>query len=126
MRLLALSNCRNDPLLGSGRTRRAWTEGLRALGHEVELIDSEQLIGAAEHQPRGRRAKLMVAAWRRLAGMDLSRWVLIEFYGSEFWLATWRLSRQARRPLLVAHTDGLELLMAERLGSAGGWKERAE
>ncbi len=132
MKILSLSNCRLDRLLGSGRTRHAWADGLTALGHEVTLVDSEALIGAAEHRPTGRRARLTVAAWRWLSGADLSSYDLIEFYGSEFWLATQQLARRPRerRPLLVAHTDGLELLASERLSSCGDpasrrapWKE---
>ena len=39
---------------------------------------------------------------------------LIEFYGAEFWLATSMLAKRKTRPLLVAHTNGLELLHLER------------
>lgn len=132
MKILSLSNCRLDPLLGSGRTRHAWADGLRALGHEVTLVDSEDLIGAAEHRPTGRRARLTVAAWRWLSRLDLAPYDLIEFYGAEFWLATQQLARRARdrRPFLAAHTDGLELLMTDRLAASGdpaarrpAWKE---
>jgi glycosyltransferase involved in cell wall biosynthesis len=121
MKILALSNCRLDPVLGSGRTRRAWAQGLAQLGHEVTLIDSEDLLGAAEHRPTGRRVLLAWRAHRWLAAQNLSTYDLIEFYGSEFWLATQRLARLPRehRPLLVAHTDGLEFLMKERLCASG-------
>jgi glycosyltransferase involved in cell wall biosynthesis len=128
MKILALGNCRLDHALGSGRTRLAWAEGLRGLGHEVVTVDSEQLLGADEHRPAGRRVKLSWRAHRWLQAADLSGVDLIEFYGSEFWLATWQLSRlpPGKRPLLVAHTDGLELLMTERLavhaGHRSGWK----
>jgi len=39
---------------------------------------------------------------------------LVEFFGGEFGLATERLSRERRRPFIVAHTDGFELLASER------------
>lgn len=130
MKILALSNCRLDRLLGSGRTRHAWADGLTGLGHAVTLVDSEALLGSAEHRPAGRRARLTVAAWRWLSALDLAAYDLIEFYGSEFWLATRQLARRRRRPVLVAHTDGLELLMSERLAASGdpasrrpAWKE---
>lgn len=132
MKILSLSNCRLDRMLGSGRTRHAWAEGLTALGHEVTLVDSAALLGAAEHRPTGRRARLAVAAWRWLSATDLAPYDLLEFYGAEFWLATRQLARRprARRPFLVAHTDGLELLMAERLAASRdpasrrpAWKE---
>ena len=38
----------------------------------------------------------------------------IEFFGGEFGLITQRLSKLRERPLMVAHTDGLELLASER------------
>lgn len=132
MKILSLSNCRLDRLLGSGRTRHAWADGLTALGHEVTLVDSEALLGAGEHRPAGRRARLTVAAWRWLSRLDLAPYDLIEFYGSEFWLATQQLARRPRdrRPFLAAHTDGLELLMSDRLAASGDpaarrppWKE---
>lgn len=123
MRILALSNCSLDPTLGSGKTRRAWSEGLRARGHTVETLDSDELLGPARDQPRGRRLRLGRQAWKRLGATDLSRFDLVEFFGAEFWLPTWRLSLRPRgkRPLLVAHTDGLEPLAAER-GGATGWR----
>jgi glycosyltransferase involved in cell wall biosynthesis len=39
---------------------------------------------------------------------------VIEFFGGEFGLITWQLSKLERRPLVVAHTDGVELLASER------------
>lgn len=42
---------------------------------------------------------------------------LIEFFGGEFGLITWQLSKLQNRPLIVAHTDGLELLASERENS---------
>lgn len=132
MKILSLSNCRLDPLLGSGRTRHAWAGGLTALGHEVTLVDSEALLGAAEHRPTGRRVRLTIAAYRWLGALDLAPYDLIEFYGAEFWLATQQLARRPRdrRPFLVAHTDGLEMLMSDRLAASGdpaarrpAWKE---
>ncbi len=116
MKILAFSNCALDPLLGSGRTRLAWSAGLRALGHEVETVDSAQLLaGTNEHAP-GRRFRLGWECHRNLAARDLADVDLIEFYGAEFWFPTWRLAaRRGRRPFLAAHSDGLELLAAERL-----------
>ena len=118
--MLAFSNCPLDPLLGSGQTRLAWTEGLRARGHSVEVWDSEALLGKAS-PARGRRWRLGWNAWRRLRAVDLNEVDLIEFYGAEFWLATWWFSRlpRRRRPLLVAHSDGLEPAYVGRLVACG-------
>lgn len=112
MNILAFSNCPLDPVLGSGRTRQAWRDGLRARGHQVEVVDSLELLGTDHRRPAGRRRRLAWRAWRRLQAMDLAGVDLIEFYGAEFVLPTWLLSRRPRgcRPLLVAHTDGFEPL----------------
>ena len=106
-------------MLGSGRTRLAWSAGLRELGHEVETVEADELLGAQKEEARGRRVRLGWRGWRWLQTHDLSRFDLIEFYGAEFWPGTWRLAaaRNGRRPLLVAHTDGLEMLASERLAS---------
>jgi glycosyltransferase involved in cell wall biosynthesis len=119
MRILAFSNCPLDPVLGSGRTRIAWTAGLRARGHTVDVVTSDDLLGVGDARP-GRRTRLGMCAWSWQRAQDLSRYDLVEFYGAEFWPGTWALARRApsRRPLLVAHTDGLELLAAERLAAA--------
>ena len=103
---------------GSGRTRLAWSAGLREGGHDVDMVETDVLLGAARDETRGRRARLGWNGWRWLETHDLTCYDLIEFYGSEFWLGTWRLAaRRGPRPLLVAHTDGLELLATERLGA---------
>ncbi len=117
MKILALSNCLLDHSLGSGRTRLAWAEGLRHLGHEVTTLGNDQLLGGGEGPARGRRSRLVWRAWQWLRRHGVDQYDIIEFFGAEFWLATWLLSRRKTRPLLVAHTDGLELLMEERLGA---------
>lgn len=117
MNLLVFSNCALDLSLGSGQTRRAWTEGLRARGHRVEVLDADALLGSDQNRPRGRRRRLAWRAWRALRGRSLDGVDLVEFFGAEFALPTLLLARRprARRPLLVAHTDGLESLAADRL-----------
>ncbi len=118
MRILAFSNCPLDPVLGSGRTRLAWTAGLRGLGHEVDVVTSDDLLGATGGAA-GRRVRMGLQGWRWQRAHDLSRYDLIEYYGAEFWPGTAALSWRGRkrRPLLVAHTDGLELLAAERMAA---------
>ena len=39
MKILSLSTCPLDPLLGSGKTRLRWSEGLRELGHTVDMAE---------------------------------------------------------------------------------------
>ena len=117
MNVLALSNCALDPALGSGQTRRAWSEGLRARGHRVEVLDTDILLGPDRDRPRGRRRRLAWRSWQTLRQRDLRDVDVIEFFGAEFALPTVLLARRprARQPLLVAHTDGLESLAADRL-----------
>ncbi|HXV77006.1 MAG TPA: glycosyltransferase family 4 protein, partial [Candidatus Polarisedimenticolaceae bacterium] len=51
------------------------------------------------------------AVFARLRERDYD---LVEFFGGEFGLVTWRLRRVGQRPFVVAHTDGFELLASER------------
>jgi glycosyltransferase involved in cell wall biosynthesis len=114
MRILSLSTCQLDPTLGSGKTRLRWSEGLRALGHTVEMAEPREF----ETWHGLARARRFRQAWGAcsLVKEKLSRgdYDIVEFFGGEFGLATWRLSRAPGRPLIVAHTDGLELLASER------------
>jgi glycosyltransferase involved in cell wall biosynthesis len=114
MKILTLTNCPLDPALGSGTTVIRFTEGLRQLGHQVDVLAPADY----EAWPRLRSAKQLRQGFgafdairRRLAGQ---RYDVIEFYGAEFWPAIASLALSRERPLLVAHTNGLELLNYER------------
>lgn len=114
LKILLLSSCPLDPMLGSGKTRLRWSEGLRTLGHTVDVCeprDYETWYGM-------RKARRFRQAWgacdlvrEKLADQDYD---LIDCCGAEFGLMCWRLLRAKDRPLLVAHTDGLELLASDR------------
>ena len=124
MRILTLSNCPLEPHLGSGKTRIRWSEGLRALGHEVDVLDDRELrIG--NRGPLWRH-RLAAGAWLRLRRRALEGgYDLLEFFGAEFGWAIRSLSRHERRPLIVHHTDGLELLLARREGEEARLKTPA-
>ncbi len=114
MNILSISTCSLDPCLGSGKTRLRWSTGLRALGHSVDMIEPKEY----ETWHGLGRAIRFRQAWgacrfvhQKLRSM---RYDVIEFFGGEFGLITWQLARRADRPLIVAHTDGLELLATER------------
>jgi glycosyltransferase involved in cell wall biosynthesis len=114
MRILSLSTCPLDPLLGSGKTRLRWSQGLRSLGHTVDIFEPKDY----ETWQGARRALRFRQAWgacgfvkEKLRATDYD---IIEFFGGEFGLATWQLSKLKTRPLIVAHTDGLELLASDR------------
>ena len=117
MRILSFGNCPMDPTLGSGKTRLARSEGLRAKGHQVETWDSPRLFQRWAGR-LGVRLGLACSARRVIAGRNLRDYDLIEFFGIEFWWATRWVRQQRRHPLIVAHTDGLELLAYERLAGA--------
>lgn len=114
MRILSLSTCPLDPLLGSGKTRLRWSTGLRELGHSVEMVEPKSY----ETWYGMRRALRFRQAWGACAfvkeKLKADKYDLIEFFGGEFGLVTWQLAKWSSRPLIVAHTDGLELLASER------------
>jgi len=114
MKILSLSTCPLDPILGSGKTRLRWSEGLRELGHSVDMaepFDYETWHGM-------RRALRFRQAWGACSfvkkRLESGNYDAIEFFGGEFGLITWQLSKLSERPLIIAHTDGLELLASER------------
>jgi glycosyltransferase involved in cell wall biosynthesis len=114
MKILSLTNSPLDPRSGSGKTVLNYTQGLRSLGHTVDVFepkDYELWRGLG----RASKVRLAAGAWsllqKRLQGNPVE---LIEFYGDEFGFSTWQLSRTKKRPLLVAHTNGLELLAMAR------------
>lgn len=113
MKILAFGNCPLDRFLGSGKTRLMWSEGLRLRGHAVKFVAPED-FEIAPCLGKGKKFRQAFGAWQALRKRRLDDIDLIEFYGDEFWLATRQLSRRSKRPFLVAHTDGLELLAAER------------
>ncbi len=114
MRILSLSTCPLDPSLGSGKTRLRWSEGLRALGHTVEMIEPKE-FETWHGQTRGLRFRQAWGAWGFVKEkLKSGKYDLIEFFGGEFGLATWQLSKLPHRPLVVAHTDGLEMLASQR------------
>jgi glycosyltransferase involved in cell wall biosynthesis len=114
MKILSLTNCPLDPNLGSGKTVLSYTQGLRELGHTIDVADPKNY----ESFSKFRRAKKFRQAWGSWnfakEKLRTQQYDLIEFYGDEFWLTTWYLSKLTKRSLLVAHTNGLELIAAIR------------
>lgn len=114
MQILSLTNCPLDPNLGSGKTVLTYSQGLRSLGHSVDVFepkDYETGYGLG----RAKKFRQAWGAWSLVKQkLQATPYDLIEFYGDEFWLATWQLSKRLKRPWLVAHTNGLELLDQER------------
>ena len=114
MRILTLTNSPLDPQLGSGKTVLNFSQGLREQGHQVETYGPQDFrLGAWLSRPK---QLLQAIGAHRLVRrkMRRARYDILECYGGEFGLTTWFYSRRRRRPLLVAHTNGLELLDTER------------
>jgi glycosyltransferase involved in cell wall biosynthesis len=106
MKILALGNCPLDPKLGSGQTRLHWAEGLRNLGHDVVVWEPSDYA-----KPGFKKIRIAFSGARALWKFWAEPPEAILFYGDEFWLAAGlaRLRRgKAPRPLLVAHSDGVE------------------
>lgn len=114
MKILSLTNTPLDLALGSGKTVIAWSQGLRDLGHEVDVFPPQSFY---HPWPRdsGKRIKMRIDAKCLAETILANKYDLVEFYGAEFGLLVDKLSRVNRdsRPLLVAHTNGLELLASE-------------
>ena len=111
MKIASVTNVPLDPSLGSGKTVLSWSNGLRDLGHEVFVYPPEAYANSFP-------ISLGTTISHRLGSLALEKTLLrenfdiIEFYGAEFGLLINRLANipLPHRPLIVAHTNGLELL----------------
>lgn len=127
MKVLSVTNCPLDPVLGSGKAVLRYTEGLRRRGHDVKVYEPADFEKPRTFScaPQYRQA---LGAWQVLRKViSQNRFDLVEFYGAEFGLLAESLSRRMTRPLLVQHTNGFELLAMEqerRYPGKMGIKER--
>ena len=112
MRIASVTNTPLDPSLGSGKTVLSWSEGLRDKGHHVDVF-SPDMFYKPLHRQRVRRLKLRWDACSLVTPLRNGNYDLVEFYGGEFGWLTKKLTSMRPRPLLVAHTNGLELLANE-------------
>jgi len=109
LKILSLSTLPLLPHLGSGKTRIRWTEGLRELGHEVEVLQPAD-FELWPNQIRAKKYRQAVGVFLKVRQLlKIKEYDLIEFYGDEYWLLLLWLTRKKKRPLLVAHVDGIEL-----------------
>ena len=110
MRILSVSNCPALEHLGSGYVIANFVKGLRALGHEVDLLQPDDYEVCQWLRPKGighRQSMGMLQAVSR--SLRLKDYDLVEFWGAEAWLATrWLVRRQKHRPMVVQHTNGPE------------------
>lgn len=107
---MTLSNCPLIASQGSGYVIIGFAERLRALGHDVDLAGPD----AVECWPtlKGRAKSYRLALGMLLHVREMTRRGarpdVVEMYGGEAWLATRYLKRRRHRPLLVAHSNGIE------------------
>ena len=123
MRILTISNVPALEHLGSGYVLSGFVKGLRALGHEIDLVQPDDHEVLQSMRPRAnayRQAVGMLRATRR--ALARQRYDVVEFWGGEAWLATWGLHRRRQRPLIVQHTNGPEPRYNTMLRTAGLWK----
>lgn len=122
MRILTLSNCPLVETQGSGYVILGYAAELRRRGHSVDLVDPRQL-----EIPRGGNRAIR---YRQMLGMAVTalgrahRYDLLEFYGGEAWLAVELLRHRKRRPLLIAHSNGLEPLASRTLEAQSAARPR--
>lgn len=124
MRILSLSNCPALEHLGSGYIIANFVNGLRTLGHEVDLLQPDEYEIFQSMRPRAnsyRQALGMLPAVKR--ALQVKNYDLVEFWGSEAWLATrWLIRRTANRPIAVQHTNGPEPRYNQMLKELGHLK----
>lgn len=114
MKILSITNSILDPKSGSGKTVLRWSEGLRDLGHEVEVCEPKDYQILQEWRRAWKFRTAIGAQQFFTRSINPQNYDLIEFYGDEFWLILRQLAKEKKRPFLVAHTDGVELLATER------------
>ncbi len=114
MRILTVTNCPLDLTLGSGKTVLMFTAGLRAAGHTVDVLEPADYEPAHLWTQRARKFRRARWAAHAVARKMATGYDLVEFYGDDFWLAARTLHAARPRPVLVAHTNGLELLAHAR------------
>lgn len=117
MKILTLSNSPLEEAQGSGYVIMGYVRRLRERGHEIDVLGPSELVDL----DRG----LCALRYRQMIGMathSISHlrqgYQIFEYYGGEAWLAIEFLRRIRRRPLLVAHSNGLEPLASRLLNEA--------
>jgi len=121
MRVLTVTNCPALQYLGSGYIIDGFVNGLRSLGHDVDLVQPDEYEICQWMRPRAmsyRQAVGMFIATRRALGAK--QYDLVEFWGGEAWLTIWWLfSCAGIRPLVVQHSNGPEPRYSQMLEAAG-------
>lgn len=130
MRILSVSNCPLGESFGSGYVISGYARELRRRGHEVVTIGPEDYEWAPWVRG-GKRARVFAGySATALRRVDVGAFDVVELWGAEAWWAMRRLAARARRPLLVARSNGLETHLATALARHQGeaktesWRRR--
>jgi glycosyltransferase involved in cell wall biosynthesis len=120
MRILTISNVPLEARLGSGYVILGYAHSLRLLGHHVDVFGPETF----ERFKFFRRGKLLRIAlgmlWHVMRHAAKGQYDVVELYGGQTCLAANYLSRLKRRKfLVVAHTNGIEMHMADIMAKHG-------
>lgn len=119
LKVLSVANCPLDRNLGSGAMIVEYATRLRARGHDVSLLGPETY----EWLPRlraGKRLRMLIGYSRAtLQAVRRTKFDVVELWGAEAWWVMDRLARRARRPFLVARSNGLEPHFEQRVAAFG-------
>jgi len=107
LKILTLSNSPLDETRGSGYVIIGYAKQLRKRGHRVDVVGPVD-IQIPKQGRIGLRYRLMIGLTIKALACRASGYDILEFYGGEAWLAVSILRMIGRRPLLVAHSNGLE------------------
>ena len=116
MKIFTLSSSLLDEAQGSGYVVMGYVRRLRERGHEVDVVGPRELLDLDRGSRALRYRQMLAMATQSIARLGQG-YQIFEYYGGEAWLAIEILRRLKRRPLLVAHSNGLEPFAA-RLASA--------
>lgn len=102
--ILTLSNCELDASLGSGKARLRWIQGLLQRGFQVNALGPSAILKGSSLKI-GTRMSLAHASTRI---ENLNSYDAVECYGAEFGHLCRKLRPLKNRPMLIAHSDGIE------------------
>ncbi len=121
LKILMIGNVPLDPLLGSGKTRLMWAQGLREAGHHVSVWEPKDFELKYGRNWPAKKFRQTIGAWLKIRAEWFNRcYDVVILYGDEFWsISSWLLC-QKRPPLIVSGSDGVEIFMIERLWAFEG------
>lgn len=128
MKILVLSNCPLVEFQGSGYMIVNFARGLRARGHQVDLVGPEECEAFRFVRKAKAHRLTLGTALRAIRQVWKESYDIVEFYGAESWLAAAILHRWPGRSfMLVSHSNGLETYcteVQEKAGLSTSWNDK--